>query len=180
MVPAFNNNYQVLMYEMMALQAFYSFEGAMEEVAAKILCGARYVDGAVPVLTHPQTATLDDALTAMRTVGRTKPKGIMWWNRSAEIRENVKYVIDSNENFCAMCIAHGAAINDMRVVRNHIAHNSKGTRQEYVQVVSSRLGGRPTKVPRPGAFLLQKFGAVILIEEYVVSLEAILKAVVKA
>ena len=180
MVPAFNNNYQVLMYEMMALQAFYSFESAMEEVAAKIVCGARYVDGVIPVLTHPQTATADDALVAMRTFSRPRPKGILWWNKSPEIRGNVQHVIDNNENYCAMCIAHAAAINEMRVVRNHIAHNNKGTRQEYVNVVASRLGGQPTKVPRPGAFLLRKFSAVILIEEYVISLEAILKAVVKA
>jgi len=40
--------YRQMLAEMITLQAFYLFELAIEDIAAKIVCGARYGDGAVP------------------------------------------------------------------------------------------------------------------------------------
>lgn len=160
---------------MIALQSFYFFETAMEEIAAKIACGARYADGTIPVLLH-RTRTLDDALTAMRTLNRSRAKGLLKWNRAREINENTRFVIDRTEAFCSACRNHSSKLNEIRIVRNHIAHSTATTRHEFSGVLRRRLGAIPRRLPRPGAFLLREPipGASIL-TEYVVSLGVIIK-----
>jgi hypothetical protein len=178
-MPAFAANYQFLLSEMIALQAFYFFESAIESIAAKLVCGAYYADGVVPSITHAAT-TIDDALVHMRTVGRPRPKGLLKWNRASEITGNVRYVMAGAEHFCVACRNHSARINEIRMVRNHIAHNNSGTRAEYATVVARRLGAGPRRVPRPGAFLLRQFtpGTTLLVE-YVVTLGAIVRDAAK-
>jgi hypothetical protein len=178
-MPALAANYQSLLSEMIALQAFYFFERAIESIAAKLVCGAKYADGVVPVITHAAT-TIDDALTHMRTVGRAKPKGLLKWNRASEITGNVRYVMAGSEHFCIACRNHSARINEIRMVRNHIAHNNSGTRAEYAMVVARRLGAAPLRLPRPGVFLLRQFtpGTPLLLE-YVVTLGAIVRDAAK-
>ncbi len=117
----------------------------------------------------------------MKTVGRTKPKGILKWNQASEIRGNVRYVMAATENFCTVATAHSARINEIRMVRNHIAHGNPGTKALYQGVVARRLGAAPRKYPRPGAFVLRQTPAgVLILTEYVVSLSAIVKAMAKA
>ena len=178
-VPAFAADYQVLLAEMIAIQLFYFFESTVESIAAKLISGAHYADGVVPVITQAATS-IDDALTNMRTVGRHKPKGILKWNRASEINGNVKYVMATTENFCAACRNHAARINEVRIVRNHIAHNNAGTKREFESVVRRRLGAVPRRLPRPGAFVLREFTpGTTLIVEYVVTLGAIIRDVAK-
>jgi hypothetical protein len=168
-----------MLAEMITLQAFYLFETAIEDLAAKIVCGARYGDGVVPVLTH-NAASIDAALIAMRTFGRTKPKGILKWNKAREINGNVRYVMPAAENFCSSCRTHSARLNEIRIVRNHIAHGNKGTRTEFARVVERRLGALPQRLPRPGAFVLREFApGVPLLVEFVVTLGVILKDAAK-
>ncbi len=164
---------------MIALQSFYFFETAIEMVAAKLCCGARYRDGTAPVLLHRAT-TIDDALIKMRTMGRTKPKRILKWNKTKEINGNVRNLLSANEGFYAVCRNHSARLNEIRIVSNHIAHSSANTRNEFVSVVRRRLGAVPIRLPRPGAFVLQRTsnGNTIL-EEYVVTLGVIVKDAAK-
>lgn len=121
-------------------------------------------------------ATIDDALTNMRTIGRARPKGILKWNRASEITGNVRYVMAAAETFCVECRNHATRINEIRIVRNHMAHNNPGTRREFVTVVRRRLGAVPIRLPRAGAFVLrQSTAGITLLEEYVVTLGAIIR-----
>lgn len=178
-VPAFAADYQVLLGEMIALQSFYLFETAIESIAAKIVCGARYGDGTIPIVTNT-APTIEDALTSMRTLNRSRTKGILKWNRAAEIIENVRHVLDTSDTFCVACRNHSNRINEVRIVRNHIAHANQGTRQEFERVVQARLGAVPRRLPRPGAFVLREFtpGASLL-SEYVVTLGVVVKEAAK-
>ncbi|TPQ31066.1 hypothetical protein C2U70_25085 [Bradyrhizobium guangdongense] len=168
-----------MLSEMIALQAFYFFELAIEDIAAKLVCGTAYGDGAAPVVTHG-ARSIDDALSAMRTVGRARAKGILKWNKVSEINENVRHVIPNTEHFCAACRTHAARLNEIRIVRNHIAHGNAGTRADYATVVQGKLGARPTRLPRPGLFVLKEFTpGVPLLTEYVVTLGVVLKDAAK-
>lgn len=179
-IKYFADEFKVLVAEMITLQAFYTFESAVEEIACKIVCGAHYVDGVAPVLLH-KAATIDDAVTAMRTLNRTKVKAFLKWNQALIITENVEYVMDPGEHFCAVCKSHGNIINEVRRIRNHIAHFNNDTRKQYQQAVAGRLGATPRKLPRPGAFLLREFTTgTPLVVEYVVTLQGIVKAIAKA
>lgn len=178
-VPVFADDYKVLLAEMIALQAFYFFESAIEAIGAKLVCGARYADGARPAITHP-SASLSDALNNMRTVGRTRHLGLLKWNKAAEITENLRYVLGTTENICVVCRNHGARINEVRIVRNHIAHNNSGTRRKFQTIVQRRLGAVPRRLPRPGAFLLREPApGTTILTEYIVTLGVIVKDVAK-
>ena len=168
-----------MLAEMIALQAFYFFELAIEDIAAKIICGARYGDGVVPAVTH-SARSIDDALASMRTIGRKRPKGILKWNKVQEINGNVQNVLDTSDHFSGACRTHSARLNEIRIVRNHIAHGNAGTRAEYAGVVQSRLGARPNKLPRPGLFILREFTPnVPLLTDYVVTLGVVLRDAAK-
>lgn len=45
-------------------------------------------------------------------------------------------------------------LNDYRYIRNHIAHNSPESLEEYKKVLRKHLGTIPMNIPRPGEFLL--------------------------
>jgi hypothetical protein len=171
--------FRQMLAEMITLQCFYLFELAIEDVAAKLVCGARYGDGVVPVITHG-SRSIDAALAAMRTINRTKPKGILKWNKTKEINGNVRHVIATTEHFFTACRNHSARLNEIRIVRNHIAHGNAGTKAEFARVVQRRLGALPRAIPRPGLFVLREFTpGVPLLTEYVVTLGAILKDAAK-
>lgn len=179
-VPAFSNEFKVMLSEMLLLQAFYLFEIAIEEIAAKIVCGAHYVDGTVPATKHT-ARTIDDAISAMRTFNRTKALNQLKWNQAKVIIANVQHVIAPGEEYCVVCTNYATAINEVRVVRNHIAHGNDDTKKQYGVVVAARLGAAPQRLPKPGGFVLrqQASGSTLLVE-YITSLEAIVKAAVKA
>jgi hypothetical protein len=178
-IPAFNADYRMLLSEMIALQAFYCFETAIEGVAAKLVCGSRYGDGTAPTVRHA-ARSIDDALHNMRTVGRTRPKGILKWNQAREITANVQHVMATTEAFCTACRNHASRLNEIRVVRNHIAHNNQQTKREFAGVVRRRLGALPQRLPRAGAFVLREFTpGVPLLVEFVVSLEVIVTDAMK-
>jgi hypothetical protein len=178
-IPAFNPDYRMLLAEMIALQAFYCFETAIEGIAGKLVCGAWYGDGTAAKVTHANRS-IADALHSMRTVGRTRPKGILKWNGTREITANVRHVLATNEAFCTACRNHGSRLNEIRIVRNHIAHNNRDTRREFAGVVARRLGALPQRLPRAGAFVLREFTqGVPLLVEFVVALEVIVKDAAK-
>ena len=46
------------------------------------------------------------------------------------------------------------SLRDLKRIRNHIAHMSKESHDEYLKTVKRHYGTVPLKVPRPGEFLL--------------------------
>ena len=75
---------------------------------------------------------------------------------------------------------HGSRLNEIRIVRNHIAHGNAGTKAEFARVVQRRLGAMPYRLPRAGLFVLREFTpGVPLLVEFVVTLGAILKDAAK-
>jgi hypothetical protein len=84
----------------------------------------------------------------------------------------------TNEAFCTACRNHGSRLNEIRIVRNHIAHNNRDTRREFAGVVARRLGALPQRLPRAGAFVLRDPGVPLLVE-FVAALEVIVKDAAK-
>jgi hypothetical protein len=143
---------------MIALQAFYFFEIAIEDIAAKLVCGASYCDGSAAIIIHP-ARSIDDALLDMRTVGRPKAKGILKWNKTADITDNVRHVMAATDNFCVACRNHSARLNEIR---------------------HRRLGAMPQRIPRAGAFVLREFTpGVPLLLEFLATLAVVIKDAAK-
>lgn len=50
--------------------------------------------------------------------------------------------------------AHRVVLQDMKKVRNHIAHNSKESLKEYKKVLQKHYRTLPLSIPKPGEYLL--------------------------
>lgn len=164
--------YQSAIGELIFLRLFSMLEIAIEEVTIKIVCGAPYLDGTAPALLHRcRSASL--ARDAMRKRGR--PKAIeLKWTIGSDICANVKFVVDPADPLFATVTAHETRINEMRLVRNHIAHSNADTLRKYKPVVVTHYGAYVARITP--AVLLQsgRFTPTIL-KQYLAAARVIVK-----
>ncbi len=145
LVPRF----QYLVAELVMLRLFSILEEAIEEVACKLVAGASYTNGNHPNLLY--TARSQEAAKgAMSTYQRSKPQTLRW-GRSSDIRDSVRKVIDTSDPFCHQATVHGNLLNEMRTVRNRVAHVGTNSREGFRQVIRQRYGANPSM--QIGAFL---------------------------
>ncbi len=114
----------------------------------------------------------------MKKFGRSKPLKNLRWSKSSEIKKNLEFLFPQNEHFVDIVNGHGRFISDLRKVRNHIAHNSVGTRRRFNEVVSNYYGA-PVNGMTPGRMLLSGRFSPILVEEFCRKTQIILLAAIK-
>jgi hypothetical protein len=168
---------QRLIAEIVMLRYFAVFEEAIASAAMRIACGVQYVDGSAPVLLH-HSRTIAQAELNMRTLGRVRPLRYLKWTNSVDIKGNVKFVLDGAESFVTVIASYSAQIDEMRVVRNHIAHQNSDTRRKYNTVLSARYGGGVTNIAA-GCFLLTNRWTPCILRQYFQTAEIILRAAIK-
>lgn len=162
-----------MMAELVMMRLFDDLQELIEGVALRLACGATYGDGSVPALLVPQFRDTGQALMAFKTLGRTKPKDAKW-SKSGFVNDTVKHVLGPAEHFRATCSAVGSELNEMRVVRNKIAHRRA---PEYREVVRRYYGAYRNNIS-PGLLLLSpRFN---LLPIYIQKSVAIAKALCKA
>ncbi len=168
--------YQQFVAEMIMLRLFSVLEKTIAEIAYKICCGAEYINGNVPVLLY-RACSIQDARAAMLSRGRARIASELKWTKSKYIADSTKYTIDGHEKFIFFARTHGGMLDEMRKVRNHIAHNNSSTRLNYKQVVRMSYGA-DVKTP-VGVFLTStKRVPVSKIDEYLVSTRIIINDMV--
>lgn len=164
--------YQSAIGELIFLRLFSMLEIELEDVTTKIVCGARYLDGTAPALLHySRSASL--ARDAMRKHGR--PKAIdLKWTIGADLRGNVKFVLDPSDPYFAAVTAHEARVDEMRRIRNHIAHSNSDTLRKYKPVVVTHYGAY---VPRITPAVLLQSGRFrpTLLKQYLAAARIIIK-----
>lgn len=131
--------HQYLIAELIMLRLFSIVESAIEDLACKLAVGASYANGTLP---NPlvNVRSIDGAKSAMKNGGRTRPRNNLRWNRSQSIRESTSAVLSPSEPFIRYAQAHSAILNEMRQVRNHVAHRSSDSRRDYQQAVRTAYG----------------------------------------
>ena len=131
--------HQYLIAELIMLRLFSLVENAIEELACKLVAGASYTNG-----THPArlftARSIDGARKAMLTYGRPKSLSRLRWNGARVIRDSTAKVLGPIEPFIEYVQVHGDRLNEMRQVRNYIAHRSPEARAGYRQVVRAAYG----------------------------------------
>jgi len=167
-----------LVAEILMIRLFMLVENCIEVIAAKLLCGAQYLDATAPHrIVFP--SSLQHALRLMETHSRPKPR-LLRWNKAKEIRENLATTLDLSDPLFAAVAAVTMMLNDMRYVRNHIAHNNAGTRNRFQTVVLRHYGARVRAVT-PGRLLLtQRPGPAPVLNAYLIAAKTFVKAVVHA
>lgn len=131
--------YQYLIAEVVMLRLFAIVEHSIAEIAYKICSGARYLNGRVPNVLY-MSRSIQGARFSMLNYNRRRPKSNLQWTRSRYIRESVENVLDSGEPYLINANANGNILNEMRQVRNYIAHRNTSSRDAYKRVIRTTFG----------------------------------------
>lgn len=130
-----NAKYQYMISEVIMLRLFATLEKIISEVAFKLACGALYRNGNAPRI-HRSCTSIEDAHSNMLNYNRPKPLHYHRWTKASFVKESIEHVLDITDSFFVNIQIHGNLINEMRIVRNHIAHRSTSTKKEYNLLLS--------------------------------------------
>jgi len=175
-ISSLHPKYKKIVAEILLLRLFDSLTETISSLATKISCGALYVDGSRPNLAV-QFKSQGAAINSMMTYKRPKPRRLQW-SQVKEIKKNVRYVIDPNEHFVNELDRHTLFVEEMRWIRNRIAHSNKIARDNYRKAVLRYYGGYVNSVT-PGMLLLSPRQKPVLIEQYLKKSRILVKTLVK-
>jgi len=142
--------FQHFIAEMVMLRLFSIFESSVAELAYKLAAGATYTNGSPPSL-NIQANSVNGSRWLFLAHGRNKPKQNLQWTKASYIRESVQHVIPDTEKFVFNIRAHGQTIEEMRRVRNVLAHQTSTAKANYRDVLRQAYGANVQVAP--GAFL---------------------------
>ena len=168
--------YQKAISELVLLRLFYVFENRMIRVSYKIASGFPYADGTTPSCLL-QCTSKHDARDKMKNFNRSKTKNLKF-STASEICDNLKYIVDQNEYFMTFIRYNGRVIDELRRIRNRIAHNNEGSRREYQEVIKRYYGVKLNHIT-PGILLLSNKQKPSMIEYYVSQVDVFYKLLVK-
>lgn len=168
--------HQKLVVEIVLLRMFSLFENAVASISIKLVCGASYVDGTAPNLLIRANSAIS-AHNLLKTHGRTRQRSLSW-SKSSEIKDNLRYVMDRNDNIVQVIDRYGHIIDEIRRVRNRIAHNNSNSRKHFREVVRRHYGGYLNHIT-PGVILLSPRITPKLIETYIRQQRIIIKDLVR-
>lgn len=134
--------HQYFVAEVVMLRLFSILEGTLSEFSFKLGCGATYTNGSRPRLVSGPYKSMQAVQSAMKSVGRTKAIELKW-TKANFVENSVKHVLDTNDSFMRNVNAHGMLINEMRIIRNHIAHRNHSTSSQYRQLLNQKFGANP-------------------------------------
>lgn len=164
--------YQHFIAEMIMLRLFSIFEDSVAEIAYKLASGAVYANGNSPVLTT-QAGSIAGARGLFLNHGRATPVQNLKWTKSKYIRESVQHVISTTDPFISSAQRNGNIIEEMRKVRNALAHNTTSAKADFKTVVRLIYGANVNITP--GAFLSStRRTAVCNLDRYLSSTKAVL------
>ena len=168
--------HQYLIAELIMLRLFSILENAIEDLACKLVAGAPYANGIHPARLYT-AKSMDDARQAMLS-RRAKPLSKLRWNRVKDIRESTSTVLSPAEPFIKYAQVHGNRLNEMRQVRNYVAHRSSDSRTGYKQVVRSIYGAN-SRVKVEAFLTSQQRRPVAKIDEYLATAGIIISELAK-
>lgn len=139
-----------LIVEISFLHLFISFEHFLEQTFCSYLCGGRASSGYFPDGRGVQAQDYDHALDI---VGQGRP--YIDWSRWSEIIGIAQIYFGYGEPFATALGGSLAQLDEMRKIRNRIAHNSQTSERLFQELVRQKFGYNPRGIT-PGRFLLSK------------------------
>ncbi|WP_405399317.1 hypothetical protein [Maribacter sp. Asnod2-G09] len=139
--------FQHFVAEVVLLRLFSIIEISLKETAMKLACQASYRNGTSPTLFINCKSTID-AENQFMNFNRAKPTRLSWTN-AKYIKDSIKKVIPHTEPYRTNLIIHSATFEEMRKVRNHVAHRARSTYTNYKLVVNTTFGANLNIQPGP-------------------------------
>lgn len=166
------SKYQYFVSEVIMLRLFSIIEFSISEFALKLASGATYKNGTAP-LTLVACTSISDAHGKMISYKRKQPLRYLEWTTLKKIETTIKFTLDLSDKFYTNIATHISLIDEMRDVRNHIAHRNAGTAAKYYKQLQLIYGGNPKLTI--GAFLMSTVRHPISnLERYIKSTPVIL------
>lgn len=134
--------YQYVISEVIMLRLFSILESSFAEISFKLSCNAKYKNGTYPSILR-RCNSIQQAHATMLTHNRTRAMMYLKWTKTSFIKDSIEHVLDINDKFYQGIRIHSNLINEMRIVRNHIAHRSTSTKNEYISLLRTKYGGNP-------------------------------------
>lgn len=144
-------SHQYLVAETIMIRLFGALEVSIEGIALRLAAGALYQSGLRPTLLVT-SRSLDRAYTNFQHFNRKRPLGRLSWTTGKACVKNVGMVLHQSERFIYQIRVHASHLDEMRQVRNHVAHRTRSTRAGYKLVVHQTFGANLNI--QVGAFLL--------------------------
>ena len=116
-------------------------ENSMRSVFCKLVCGATYIDGSAPIVLAQQR-NIPAAISAMQNFNRPKFRYSLPWNDGAEIRDNIRFLIDPADQCHQQLRNYASFLTEVRYLRNHIAHRNQNSRKNFVKLIRKYYGAR--------------------------------------
>lgn len=168
-----------LVAEIVMIRMFLLTENTVASVCSKLVCGANYLDGTAP-RTLISASSSTSAQKLMRTQGRTRAKSFLKWASCRDIRDNLRHTVQSVDPVFGVISNHSARMDEMRYVRNHIAHRSRSTQSQFREIVVNYYGALRRGMT-PGLLLLTPaLGPPLLLDKYLTFNRIFIRELVRA
>lgn len=131
--------FQGFIAEIIMLRLFSILEKAVIDISCRVACGAQYVNGIVPSPTIV-ARSLDDAINLFKTFNRTQALNYLKFTNVRSTNDAIKMVIPATEPFRYNLSSYSNQFEEMRKVRNQIAHRTSDTYNKYKSVIVCRYG----------------------------------------
>lgn len=139
-----------LIAEVILLHLFAIIERSLSMIAYKLASGAIYLSGKQPTL-KITSKSIKSARDNM--INYNRRKGIyLRWSKVKYIKESVEHVIDPSDPFIRTANIYAVEIDELRKVRNFIAHKNDKSRKDFKSVIRNRFGANLSL--SVGAFLV--------------------------
>lgn len=137
-----------LVTELSFLQLFVALEEFLEDTFTYYLCGTKSLSGNTP----KKYVIPSDLQHAHDIVCQGRP--YMDWNKWEDIINKANLYFENGEPFNSVIGGLRAELDEMKKIRNRIAHCSKHSEKLFQAVVRQKLGYEPRGSIAPGRFLL--------------------------
>lgn len=162
--------------EIMMLRIFSILEYAIRETATRLACGVAYRDGVTPTHIIHECTSLTDAINNFKSYNRSKAKSYLQFTNVGQTNDSIEHIIGNSESFRLKLSSYGVQFEEMRKIRNHIAHRTSGTGNDFKGIICQRYGAY-IRI-KPSVFLVStKRQPRPIINEYLLTVKTIIKEV---
>jgi len=141
-----------LITQLAFLQLFLAWEDFLEQTFICYMCRGKTGSGYSPEL-RVRAQNLDHALEILKG-----PRQYVEWVDGHEIQDRAKTFFQGGEPYYSAIVGAITQLNEMRKIRNRIAHRSKSSEQQFEELGRQLLGYKP-KGLTPGLLLRTKLPA---------------------
>ena len=165
-----------LFAELSFLRLYVSWEAFLEESFSRFLCGARGTSGAIPT-SCVKPDSIDHAKSIL--VGLDRGGRFADWSKRETVVARASLFFRHGTPFSAPLTAAARDLDDMRAIRDCIAHKSRASKDSLAKIVQRRTGlahkysagrfllKRPAPPGGPATYLDFFANTLILIAEHI-------------